>query len=514
MSDDTATQQETIDAAGSPRDKDGRGDDDTFASSPGSSVSRGKRTIDDALDSALAEVKDIDADSVGVGLTSARPDRAKRRRREEEVLAPDGTVVRPGDASAPEQDAAQMAQLLRLVASSSSSSSSSAGDPEGERSSSSSTTTAASTGASRQEDAESAFDFSLAITQPTRFREMLASASSILTDRLPFIVSAGPDFAGVRISGIDKHQKCYVSARFACDSAYVSAQAVAVHGGVERRVPAADDGSSEGGVQRMVRFYVSTKLVNVCLGAMPKQMRMRVVKSSHRPEMVYGVYDGASTSEQDKASIPTLTDTDSVADAVSDAGDDWSVEMVPESDFVFVTDVDSVRSVLGMANALGVTEVAFSVKEPQAQIDGRRPDVVKHVVMSILLSGGAVYERNFYATMRWEDVPRSPAHSQRQRAPSSSSSSSAPSSARSTPLTCTMGSEAECSMSAELHGTLKARFSNRYQVKDMLEFVKTARSQISIGLSQDEPIVLEHGNAQYTVYVMQAPINPEDGAPS
>ncbi|QBZ80889.1 hypothetical protein pclt_cds_291 [Pandoravirus celtis] len=434
---------------------------------------------------------DVASDS-GRSLTSAP--RSKRARGD--ILAPDGSVLRAGGSDV-EDDPTYRAQLLQLVASATNS-----------------RTTDLETGVG------DLIDFYLVIGQPAVFREMIESVSTLLDDRLPLIIDNRGAFCGVRISGMEKSQTCYVRAQFSCDTAYVSAGAIATYGGLENCVR--DATGTVVSTERMTRFHVLTKVMKACLGAIPKTMSLRVVKSARRDEIVFGCYDGPSSKRQDMACVPTvIAETSDVSGAAEGSGgegatgvveddDDptrWIVEMDCDHDALFSFSAELLRNAITPAVALSADDVTFTVKEPREQLRGGRPAPVRHAVLVVSVKGTGSYSKPFYATGPWE------AEQQEATGTSSSTSSGAqPSpadSAASTPRSYTVGADADVSMSTELEGTLEQRYANVYDVKKMMGFLKGIRGTVYVTLGKDMPISIAHGNTQYRVEMVQAPKNPD-----
>ncbi|AGO82368.1 hypothetical protein pdul_cds_349 [Pandoravirus dulcis] len=438
---------------------------------------------------------DVASDS-GRSLTSAP--RSKRARGD--ILAPDGSVLRAGGSDV-EDDPAYRAQLLQLVASATNSRT-----------------------AELEEGVGDLIDFYLVIGQPAVFREMIESVSTLLDDRLPLIIDNRGAFCGVRISGMEKSQTCYVRAQFSCDTAYVSAGAVSTYGGLQNRIEDAEGVV----VERMTRFHVHTKVMKACLGAIPKTMSLRVVKSARRDEIVFGCYDGPSSKRQDMACVPTvIAETSDVSGAAEDGGggavaaasvidDDadptrWIVEMDCAHDTLFSFSAELLRNAIAPAACMSADDVTFTVKQPREQLRGGRPAAVRHAVLVVSVKGTGSYSKPFYATGPWEPEPQ-------EDAGASSSSSTAPSgtpqpspadSAASTPRSYAVGADADASMSTELEGTLEQCYANVYDVKKMMGFLKGIRGTIYVTLGKDMPISIAHGNTQYRVEMVQAPRNPD-----
>lgn len=442
--------------------------------------------IDQVIDCVMGAgggVNDYDSDAAsdsGRSLTSAP--RSKRARGD--ILAPDGSVLRSGGSDV-EDDSAYRAQLLQLVADATNSR---ACDPDA---------------------VGDLIDFHLTINQPAVFREMIESVSTLLDERLPLIIDSARAFAGVRISGMEKSKTCYVRAQFSCDRAYVSAGAVASHGGLERRI------GGVAAVERMTRFHVATKVLKACLGAVPKTMSLWVVKSATRQEIVFGCHDGTSNKRQDTACVPTEhAETSDVATDGDDGGGDddgsndptrWIVDIDCEHDALFSFNAELLRNAIAPAVAFSADEVTFSVKEPREQLRGGRPAAVRHAVLLVSITGTGSYSKPFYATGPWED-------GQEQEAGVGASSSSAPhqtDSAASTPRSFTINADGEASMSAELESTLEQRYANIYDVKKMMGFLKGIRGTVHVALGRDMPISIAHGNTQYRVEMVQAPKNAD-----
>ncbi|AGO83903.2 hypothetical protein psal_cds_301 [Pandoravirus salinus] len=425
---------------------------------------------------------DVASDS-GRSLTSAP--RSKRARGD--ILAPDGSVLRAGGSDV-DDDPAYRAQLLQLVASATNS-----------------RTTDLETGVG------DLIDFYLVIGQPAVFREMIGSVSTLLDDRLPLLIDNRGAFCGVRISGMEKSQTCYVRAQFSCDTAYVSAGAISAYGGLENCVK--DAAGAVVSVERMTRFHVHTKVMKACLDAIPKTMSLRVVKSARRDEIVFGCYDGPSSKRQDMACVPTViaetSDVSAEAEGVADDDDPtrWIVEMDCDHDALFSFSAESLRNAIAPAVALSADEVTFTVKEPREQLRGGRPAPVRHAVLVVSVKGTGSYSKPFYATGPWDDA--------QQEVGASTPSGAQPSlagSAASTPRSYTVGADADASMSTELEGTLEQRYANVYDVKKMMGFLKGIRGTVYVTLGEDMPISIAHGNTQYRVEMVQAPKNPDAAA--
>lgn len=458
-----------------------------------------KRTFDE-FEQAIAAVTgasdDEGGDGLGDGSDSGRSltsssSTASSKRARNDILAPDGSVVRSVDSSV-EDDPVYRAQLLQLVASATN---------------------------STMDAISNTIEFSLTIDQPAVFREMIESVSTMLDDQLPLIVNSGSTFGGVRIMGMEKSHTCFVRAQFSCSHHYVSALAVVNNGG--REVSA----EGVGVVERMTRYHVSTKIIKGCLNAVPKSMCMRVVKGGGRAEIVFGCYDGPSSKRQDMASVPTLEPQTSVAASEDGSGaltDDndpnqWDIEVVCRHDIMFAFPAEMLRSALALAAVLDADEVTFSVREPREQCLGRRPASVRHAVLLVSVKGKAAsgyYSKPFYATSPWTDAGAG-ASGHAATATSSSSSQEAggplpsPASGASTPQCYTVSADADGSMSTELESTVEERYAMVYDVKKMVAFLKGIRGTVEVSLGEGMPISIAHGNNQYRVEMIQAPKTDE-----
>ncbi|AVK76923.1 hypothetical protein pmac_cds_235 [Pandoravirus macleodensis] len=464
-----------------------------------------KRTFDE-FEQAIAAVTGASDDEGGDGLgdgsdsgrsltSSSSLATASSKRARNDILAPDGSVVRSVDSSV-EDDPVYRAQLLQLVASATN---------------------------SATDAINNTIEFSLTIDQPAVFREMIESVSTMLDDQLPLIINSGSTFGGVRIMGMEKSHTCFVRAQFSCSHHYVSALAVANNGG--REVSA----EGVGVVERMTRYHVSTKIIKGCLNAVPKSMCMRVVKGGGRAEIVFGCYDGPSSKRQDMASVPTLEPQTSVAASEDGSGaltDDndpnqWDIEVVCIHDIMFAFPAEMLRSALALAAVFDANEVTFSVREPREQCLGRRPANVRHAVLLVSVKGKAAsgyYSKPFYATSPWTDTSAdATGHATTTTASSSSSSSTqeiggplpSPVSGASTPQCYTVSADADGSMSTELESTLEERYAMVYDVKKMVAFLKGIRGTVEVSLGEAMPISIAHGNNQYRVEMIQAPKTEE-----
>lgn len=456
-----------------------------------------KRAFDE-FEQAIAAVTGASDDEGGDGFDSGRSlTSASSKRARNDILAPDGSVVRSVDSSV-EDDPVYRAQLLQLVASATN---------------------------RTVEAIDDTIEFSLTIDQPAVFREMIESVSTMLDDQLPLIVNSGSTFGGVRIMGVDKSRTCFVRAQFSCSHHFVSGTAVANNGGREVRA------EGVGVVERMTRYHVSTKITKGCLNAVPKSMCMRVVKGGGRAEIVFGCYDGPSSKRQDMACVPTLEPQTSVAGdgdsgALTDDNDpnQWDIEVVCSHDIMFAFPAEMLRSALALAAVFDADRVTFSVREPREQRLGRRPANVRHAVLLVSLEGKAAsgyYSKPFYATSPWTDAAAaSDTTGHATTAASSSSSSSSgrdtggplpsPASGASTPQCYTVSADADGSMSTELESTVEECYAMVYDVKMMVTFLKGIRGTVEVSLGRDMPISIAHGNNQYRVEMIQAPKNDDE----
>lgn len=462
-------------------------------------------------------------ESVSRSLTAARRTKRSRTDRRPSVDASpnaSAVLVAGGD-----QDSAhQTSQLLNLIETArATSGSTDAGDAATPATSSAYAdgTDSGSRSSGGAVDMSKAIDFSLVITQPVVFRDMLSSVAPILNTLLPMIIVNGPDFNGVRICGLNDSKVCYMRSQFSCDSAYVSPDAVAHHGGTD--TPVYGPAGSVRGNERRVRFHVPTKIMAANVKNVPARMRLRVVKSSTHNEVVCGSYEGTSTQAHVVGGIPTMTPempTNMSAQEEAEANDPahWDPELTLEHDASFTLDVELLRSALNMASLLKSENVSFIIKEPSEQTLGRRPDpVFKHMVMCVRVGDtNGSWTTNFFAIGRWDEVISGPEDGGVGAAPGTVPPSSPGAAAggggggngsvHPTPRSYTVsGVDQDCSMPTEMQNSLKVIFTNVYQVKEMSTFLSGVRGRISVGLARDGPIAIEHGNAQYRVLMLQAP---------
>ncbi|AVK75862.1 hypothetical protein pkur_cds_229 [Pandoravirus kuranda] len=457
-----------------------------------------KRSFDE-FEQAIAAVTGASEDEGGHEFDDSASDSARSltsassKRARNDILAPDGSVVRSVDSSV-EDDPAYRTQLLQLVASATN---------------------------STMDAIDDTIEFSLTIDQPAVFREMIESVSTMLDDQLPLIVNSGSTFGGVRIMGMEKTRTCFVRAQYSCSHHFVSGTAVANNGGREVRA------EGVGVVERMTRYHVSTKITKGCLNAVPKSMCMRVVKGGGRAEIVFGCYDGPSSKRQDMACVPTLEPQTSVGsdDGSGSLADDndpnqWDIEVVCSHDIMFAFPAEMLRSALALAAVLDAEDVTFSVREPREQRLGRRPANVRHAVLLVSVKGkttAGYYSKPFYATSPWTDASVGAASTASTTTTTASSSSStredaggplpSPASGASTPQCYTVSADADGSMSTELESTVEECYAMVYDVKKMVAFLKGIRGTVEVSLGQNMPISIAHGNNQYRVEMIQAPKN-------
>lgn len=381
------------------------------------------------------------------------------------------------------------------------------------------------------DDDDASIEFHLTVTQPGSFYEMLSSATSVLSDMLPIIVSNGPQFNGVSIRGTDKSKVCVLTAYYACDTAYVNPSALRTQRGNEERLPC-------GGVQRSIMYNVNGKLFCASMNAMPRQMCMRIVKCADRSEIVCGGYEGTSSMIRETCCIQTLVASmggGGEGDAADNgaAMDDevamaFNTCVIDNSEYMFMLNAENVRGIIGMASKWGTKAVCLSVQEPAAQLCGQRPDQYKHVVLMIHVQGTeGSHSRNFHARTPWADIdamasaPEATSmamnlgrpHTDAAARPSNADARTPDpngfgSSLPSTPCIMRADDFDSRSISTELYQTLQRDedLCYRCDAKMMFDFMKTVHGCVSIGIGKNSPIVLEHGDDQYRVRMFLAPL--------
>jgi len=386
------------------------------------------------------------------------------------------------------------------------------------------------TGASASNDSEQTpndinllFDFTLVIMQPAVLRNMLDSVCPLLEKILPLMVVSGPDFNGVRICGYNESKICYVRSQFTCDGAFVSPNAIQVHGGIERHMRTA--GGSEG-VERCVRFHVPTKIMRANVASTPAGMNMRIFKSGQSEEIVCGACDPGSIRARSVGGMitmhPDVSNLRPEEEAQINNPEMWDPDLALDHEATFTLDIEMLRNTLNMAALYEAQDVSFSVREPALQILDERPDpVYKHMVMTVRVSGDkGSHVSEFYATCRWDELAQGDGTVSQPATPNRSAGGGSDEDgngfmAQPTPRSTytVSGVDDKCSMSDEMLNSLQTRFTNMYKAKEMGLFLAKVRGRISVGLKRNQPIAIEHDSTQYRVLMLQSPADPNPTPP-